>query len=475
MFKKATSLILILLVSVVFVFSGCRKQKDPPRKNYAGVVLTYYKVFDDSDVIEPLINEFIQSHPGLEINYKKFSDFEEYKNTILNELADGDGPDIFSMQNTWFTSNTGKLSPMPESLVPEEKNVVGVFKDLFVNVAYDDLVLTDKEGIPRVYALPMTVDTLALYYNKSHFEDRIPTNGKPSTTWDGIKDDVVKLKKEDNSFERFEVAGIAMGRADNISRAVDVLYLLFLQHGVKFYNQNVSAVTFAGKDLSVSPAMQALKLLVSFSDPDQKNFTWNEFVVNDDSGAKEVEAFARGKVSMIIGYSYTYDDIVNEINVLSAKGVKTIDKSDIQIAPIPQLEDPDVSSEKRVTYASYFAETVSRNSEHSELAWEFLVFLTQKDSLEHYFDKLHKPTSRRDMIDEQRKHPIYGIFASQIGFAESFPIVDYYVYKDLFEEMINNASDNGVASIDLLKAQNTLNDMLPDEGYIVPLADGANE
>lgn len=464
--RKSLVFLLLIVVFANLVLVGCKKKPAEKKASYDGIELTYYKMFDDEDVIKPVIAEFEKTHPGLRINYRMFNDFREYQALILNEMAEGRGPDIFSMQNTWFQSNYRKLNPMPEAL-----GNTNAFASVFVDVAYQDLVRPDDDGVLQVYAVPMTVDTLALYYNKGHFEDRIPASGRPSTTWEGIKEDILLLNKTDNSFGRLEVAGIALGRSDNISRAVDILYLLFLQYGVEFYNENISQAIFAGQQGGATryPAIEALDLFTSFADESQKHYSWNEFMVDDDSEAEEVEAFARGKVSMIVGYSYTYDDIVNEIALLKNLGATTIDEGDIRIAAIPQVFDPAVSTQKRVTYASYFAETISRNSAHPDLAWDFLLELTKKTNLEYYFDKLHKPTSRRDMIDDQKSHPIYGVFASQIGFAESFPIMDYYAYKSIFENVITKANISGSGNrTDLVGAQDLITDMLPEEGVIVP-------
>lgn len=448
----------VLLVVTVFTFSACRtKDKKDKPDSYDGIELTYYKVFDDADVIEPIIDEYEAEHPGLVIHYKKFSDFDEYERTVLNEMAEGEGPDIFSMQNTWFASNFRKLAPMPI-----EKGATEDFAETFVDVAYNDLVLTDDDGKKQIFALPMTVDTLALYYNKDHFEDRVPTRGKPADTWEGIKEDVPLLNKPDGSADKFEVSGIAMGRGDNISRGVDILYLLFLQYGVEFYNENISQAIFAGQQggFAEYPGKEALEFYKSFADEDQKHYSWNEFIVSDESDEKEFEAFAKGEVSMVVGYAYSYEEIMNQIDLLNSKSESHIDKDAVRIAPIPQLYDPDVSKEKRVTYASYFAETVSHNSEYPDIAWDFLIELTAKKNLEHYFDKVHKPTSRRDMIEDQKQDPIYGVFAAQVGFSESFPIIDYYAYKRAFSEAIDGDKE-------LLDAQQEVTKLLPEDGLIV--------
>lgn len=466
--RKITYLLLLLFVSSL-VLSACRtKGPEEKKQTYEGVEITYYKVFDDSEVLEPIIAEYETSHPGLKIHYRQFTDFQEYEKLILNELAEGEGPDIFSMQNTWFASNYKKLAPMPEQF-----GGVSDFSQTFVDVATTDFVRTDQEGVERIYAVPMTVDTLALYYNKEHFADRIPSRGKPADTWEGIKEDVAQLNKTDNSFERFEVSGIAMGRGDNISRGVDILYLLFLQHGVDFYNENISEATFANQKGGGGqyPAADAVELFTSFANEEEKYYSWNEFMAEADSDEKELDAFVKGKVSMMVGFSYTYDEIARRISALQTDGVDTIDIEDVRIAPIPQVVDPDISTQKRVTYANYFAETVARTSEHSDIAWDFLLELTKKKNLEHYFQKTHKPTSRRDMIEDQKADPIYGVFASQIGFAESFPIIDYYDYKRIFADLISDVVEDGDAPRGLLtKAQEIITDMLPAEGLLVPKA-----
>ncbi|MFA6991731.1 MAG: extracellular solute-binding protein [Candidatus Gracilibacteria bacterium] len=452
-------LVYFLILSLSFSLSACRSKDDTDNKDdYSGVTLTYYKVFDGSDVMEPMLSEYRKKHPGLDIVYKKFDDFDEYQKVVINEMAEGKGPDIFSMPNTWFMANYKKLAPMPSDLGTPD-----VFADIYADVAYKDLVRVDDNGDEQVYGIPLTIDTLALYYNKAHFEDRLSEQGKPSNTWEGIKSDVFALNKFNSAGDGFDVSGIAMGRADNISRAVDIFYLLFLQHGGNFYDQYISKATFAsqrGKSEISYPGLEALRLFLSFSDSESKNYAWNEFSADHTSDAQEVAAFAQGKVSMIVGYSYTYQDIVDQIRILESQGVKTIDKSDIKTVEIPQLYDPSTSTEKRVTYASYFAEAVSKNSEHPDIAWDLLTVLGDKPQLEMYYNKTHKPTSRRDMINDQKKDPVYGVFARQIGYAESFPIIDYYRYKEIFAGVINKATQANVTNADFIDAQDLITRMI---------------
>ncbi len=458
-----------LVVTLTFgLLTGCVKKEQQVVQKVNKVDLVFYSLFDDEDIFQPLLQQYASKHPNVTIKYRKFTDPVEYMNLIVNELAEGQGPDIFSAPNYWFLRNVKKISPLPTSkLTPQQ------FEQIFVSVANDDLVLTDpSDNQKKVYGVPLFVDTLALYYNKASYEDKIPAQGRPASTWEGIKDDVFKLSKTDNSFERFEVAGIAMGRADNIARAVDILYMLFLQHKIRFYNETLSETAFnnqqttTGSGLLMNPASEALRLYTSFALPSNKNYSWNDYLASADSPVKEMETFAKGKVVMVLGYSYLYEQIKSEIKDLKEKGVQTIDPADIRISVVPQVSDPATSTEKRVAYANYYAATVARTSQHPAEAWDFLNFLSSKENLQYYNSKTHKPTSRRDMIEDQKKDPIYGVFAEQTGYAESIPVYDYDRYSQIFVQAITSVLATTTPENAMRTAGAAIDALLPSAGMV---------
>ena len=467
--KKITAGVLFLLISSS-TLSGCFAKPKAQKVAAAGHVdLIYYKLFDDEDTMTPLIQQYEQKHPNVTIQYRKFVDPAEYENLILNELAEGQGPDIFSMPNYWFLRNEKKLAPMPLTAMTPQ-----AFANTFVNVAANDLLLKDPtDGQTKVFGLPMDVDTLALYYNKSQFEDKIPSRGRPAETWAQLQDDVYQLTKQDNSFERFQVAGISMGRSDNILRAVDILYMLMLQYKATFYDSKVSQALFSHQlvvgdnGLNINPATEALNLYTSFGLPSNKNYSWNQYLADPKSPNKEIDTFAKGKVSMIFGYSYLYDQIQADIKDLQGKGLSTISPADVKIAAVPQVNDPNKSTQKRDAYANYFAETVSRTSQNSAVAWDFLNFITSKDSLTYYNQKTHRPTSRRDMIDQQMQDPLYGVFDEQTGYADSFPIYDADQYNQIFSQAIDSVLATTVEPGTAMKtAEDQISALLPTTGLV---------
>ncbi len=414
---------LVLLLSLVS-FTGCLRAKQAQNNGPVEErTLVFYGLFDSEEVYAPAIQAFEASHRGVDVVYKKFTNPEQYLDLIINEIAEGEGPDVFLMHNSWLPKHYKKLTPAPVDAVDPV-----VFESLFVDVTSKDLIIPDKEGKRQVWGLPLYVDTLALYYNDEHFEDALPQQGHPSVTWEGIQNDVVALNREDQSFARFERSGVALGRADNILRAFDILMSMMLQYKAEFYNKDLTKVTFAND----TAAEMALEMYVSFGLPSQKNYSWNKYLADPESAEKELTAFATGKTSMIFGYSYTYSDISKEIARLRSIGEETIDLTDVKVQEIPQAFDPELSKQTREVYANYFAPVVSRTTPYPDLAWEFLAQLVDEDYLEEYHRQTHRPSALRNLINAQISEPIYGVFAAQVGYAESLPMVDAEQYEAIF-------------------------------------------
>lgn len=444
-------IIAFALIFLIFATYSCLFRKKEPALpvDQTEREIVIYNMNDSEDVFDKLIADYKSKNPYTNVVYRKFDDFAEYEKLILDELSQGEGPDIFAMPNSWFVKNRKKLVAMPANQgTPQD------FRNLFVDVAAKDLIITDNNGIEQVYGVPLYVDTLALYYNKDQFEDRIPSRGKPSLTWDGIKNDVLVLP------------GIAMGTPYNVTNSVDALYSLMMQYGTQFYDNILSKVLFA--DSVGGAASSALDLYTSFADSTQRHYTWNE---DKTKGyfAGDVTAFVKGEISMIFGYSDMYDYILAQRKIAGTKGITVISDDAVKIAPFPQLNDPSDTTKKRSVYAKYFAYGVARTSKNPDKAWEVLTYLTSQPVEKKYFDETNKPTSRRDLIAQEKLDPMFGVFAEQTGYAESFPIVDQLLYFDLFKSAIESVNNGQMPRNALKPAQDAIQKLLPIKGIVVPL------
>lgn len=411
--------------------------------------LVMWGLFDEREVYQGMIEQY-ESQTGVKVKYYKISNtVDDYEKLLLNEIAEGKGPDIFVMKNTWLPKHIGKISPMPENLLSTES-----YARTFVPVASNDLVNEN-----RIYGVPLYVDSLALYYNDELFKANVPSKTKPGVTWDELKNDVLKITKAESNLQRFSVVGVALGRLDNITRGFDILLLQMLQRGVKFYDDgNVNAIFAEQKNADGSnPAQGVWQFFTSFANPSYEHYDWNtEITLNNP--AEEVDAFARGKVAMIFGYSYLYEDIRNQIKEVNKQGGTGINFANVKIAPIPQADE-----DSQVALANYFPYTVSRNSQNPEMAWEFLLYLAQEDNLREYNRQTSRPTSARNLVQEQSLDKTYGVFASQSAYAKSVPMWDENYYKEIFAEEVGKVN-NGRSTIadGLRETQNRINAFLKE-------------
>lgn len=452
---------LIFLVSILILFFG----RKPLPKQVPPVSLTFWGMYDDSEIMDYFTKNYKFAKEKVSIKYFKKTP-QEYEKAILEGLSSGKGPDIIMIHNTGLFKNKEILEPMPpcmayfslmyrkymgdENIPPIPKgtynnecdnakpdfknelykNIRKVFKNNFVDVAFDDFVLDGK-----VYALPLYVDTLALFYNKDHFN--ASTMPYPPKTWEEFVEAVKRLRriKIDGQIER---AGVALGDTKTIHRATDILALLMMQKGAEMVDLAKKKVSFTSSQVSpsgttIQAGVDALKFYTSFSNPLAADiYTWN------NRQNYSIDAFVRGEVSMIFDYSF----IINDIKSKNAN-------LNFGIVSMPQLEsDPD----KKINYADYYGVAVTKNvldktsrgnlicGYRCKTAWEFLIYLTNKNNAKIYLEKAFRPTARRDLIDFQGNDPELGVFANQSLTAKSWKQPD----KALVEQILIEALDDNL-------------------------------
>lgn len=397
-----TAIIIIVLIAVLAL--GLKKGGKP-----MPVTLNFWSIYDAEDAYTGLIQDYRKENDYVTIKYQKKS-FADYEKDLIDALAAGEAPDIFSIHNSWLPKHKGKISPMPQT---EEFLDLKTFQKIFVDVVYQDFIDNNE-----IYAIPFYVDTLGLYYNKDLFNSAgIPS---PPTTWDEFMDDIELLTKKDR-WGNVEKSGAAMGTAENINRSTDILALLMLQTGTKMTDEEHTKATFnqriySGKD-SFTPGKDALRFYTDFSNPTKRVYCWNRQM------PYSIDAFYQGKVAMMINYSYYINSIKDKSPYLN-----------FDVAPIPQIKDREFD----INYANYWAQAVSKSSKHPEEAWKFILFLAEKENLKKYLEKTKRPTPRRDLIDWQKEIPDLGIFATQALSARSWYQIDSYAIEKILANMVES-------------------------------------
>ena len=417
----------LAVFSIVLLSAGCGGGGNTKAEK---ITLTIWKPFVESDKMNTIISAYKKQKPNVTIEYTK-KNIENYEEELKDALASGQGPDIFSINNSWLPQYLNKVEPAPEKLYTLKE-----YRDAFVDVVSNDFVRDNK-----IYGTALWVDSLGLYYNK----DLLGTAGiaTPPKTWDELARDarMITSQNEDGYFDR---SGVAIGTSSNVNRSVDIVYLMMLQAGVIPWSSDGRSPRFAGSiqraGQSVNPGAEALEFYTSFANPSTANYNWN--LESDYS----VDAFANGRAGFLYGYSYTRSQIDSKNPNLN-----------YDVAPVPQY-DP---GQPNVNFASYFGEVVSKQSKQKEAAWDFLKFATSKKTLDAYYAKDKQPSSRRDLIELQTQDLEIGVFAHANLTAKSFFKYNEPKFDAIFEDLIDNILLGGQSITSALsKAQSQANNLV---------------
>jgi multiple sugar transport system substrate-binding protein len=349
-------------------------------KSNEQVNLTYWGLWEDSRIMQGVIDDFEKQNPNIKITYTK-EDPKQYRERLTTRIQNGTGPDIFRFHNTWFPMLSGVLLPFSSDTISKEE-----FINSFYPVAQKDLI---RNG--AIYGVPLEIDTLSLFVNSEMLDS---AGLSPPTTWNDFINHARAITVKDEN-GKIKTAGAAMGTYDNILHAPDIISLLFLQNGVDLNNLDTSEERITG----------ALSFYTSFA-TDQDN-VW------DNTLDPSLLAFAKGNLGMFFGYSWDYFTI------------KAFNKDlKFQTVPVPQLPNQTVS------LASYWVEGVSVKSKHQKEALLFMKYLARKDTEEKLFLSQSKtrefgePYARVDLADTLRTNPHLYPFVQQAKDAKSSPFVD---------------------------------------------------
>ena len=399
--KLYTFIVPIFIFGLAAFSFGC---KTPPPKD---AELEIWGIFDDSDIYEPLIKEYTEEFKHITIKYHKQIS-SDYEKDLLNIMASGRGPDIFMLHHTWPARYGDKILAAPIGLMTPKQ-----VQDDFVDVVYNDFVVNSD-----IVALPLSVDTLALYYNKDLFNTAgIP---QPPKTWEQLLADVEKLTIKDESWNIVQ-AGAALGTAKNINRSTDILSLLMFQSGTQMVNDKKDSALFH-KEIIIDgeifrPGQRSLQFYTDFADSLKSVYTWNTRM------HYSIDTFYEGRVAMMFNYSYHIPTIRAKAPYLN-----------FGISTMPQIATSDVS----IDYANYWGMAVSRNSEASEEAWKFIIWLTNKENSQKYLEAAKRPTARRDLVLWQKDDIDLGVFAEQSLTGSSWYQKDASSVEIVFADMIES-------------------------------------
>jgi multiple sugar transport system substrate-binding protein len=403
MFKKKLILFIALLFLVVTGF-GCKGLSQEERASVRPVKLNYWTIYNDTAVLQSLVDQYRKQRPYVNIDIRKVRS-DEFDNLFLNALADDVAPDIISVHVRELPKYIGRLVAMPDSVTvsniytagqyfeetviePEVINLPNVryVKSRYVGTVHDDVVYNEQ-----IFGLPLALDSLAVYYNK----DLLDKAGIPEapTDWGEFMEAVQAISRFDTEGNILQ-SGVALGTGNNIDNAFDIMTLFMVQSGVRM-SQN-GQVTFSGglnpQSYGDHPVVKALNFYVDFARPNKDVYSWNEKQNN------ALEEFVRGKAAFYFGFAY-------ELSTVKARAPQM----NLEILPMFQL-----SEGAGINVANYWIESVVKKSKHQNEAWDFIQFITNPERVKIYTERTRRPTPFRDQIEQQSADILLAPFVENI-------------------------------------------------------------
>ncbi|MBI2334363.1 extracellular solute-binding protein [Candidatus Daviesbacteria bacterium] len=398
------------------------------------VELTYWGLWEEEDLLRPLILQFENQNPNIKVTYVRQSSVN-YKSRVQTQVREGTGPDVFRIHNSWLPMFAADLVPAPPDIFTLDE-----YKNTFYPVAAEALV-----GNGQILAAPMEIDGLALYYNEEILNG---VGGKAPKSWQEFIETAVKMTVRDSSGV-VQTAGAALGTAGNVDHFSDILGFLILQQpGATLENPATQQVA------------EVLRFYTGFvTDPRKK--TW------DVNLPKSTDMFAQGRLGFYFAPSWR----AHEIRVVSPN-------LKFKIAPVPQLK-----AASPVAYASFWAEAVAKTGKHSKEAWQFVKFLTSSEAEKLFYQEAAKirlfgePYSRVDLQKELINDPMAGAYVAQGPYYKSWYLssktMDGGINDEIikyFEDAVNSTLSGGDPLSALQTVQSGVKQVLDKYTKPVPAA-----
>ncbi|MDP3994828.1 MAG: extracellular solute-binding protein [bacterium] len=371
LFAIAGAIVLLAVASFALFKTFSKKTMSPAE-------ITWWGLWEDDSVVSSLISEYEKANPKIKIKYVNQSK-QDYRERLTNAIAKGTAPDIFRFHNTWVPMFKSELDFVPSSVM----NASDFFKDYYPVASSD---LSSGSGF---VGIPLEYDALTLYINEDIFALAAK---EPPTTWDELRQLAIELTKKDEQ-GRIVQSGVALGRTENVDHWQEILGLMMLQNGVNMTRPS-------GK-----LAEDSLTFYTIFSSVDG---VW------DSTLPSSTAAFAGGKLAMYFGPSWRAFNILEQNPSLKFKTV-----------PLPQLPKVGATASD-VAYATYWVEGVWAKSKNKTAAWDFLKFISTKESLTKMYTNSSRqrlfgePYPRVDMANLLTEHAVLNSIIKGAPYAQSW-------------------------------------------------------
>lgn len=433
-------LLVVIVMAILLVVSG----RGSKGSGTGPTTIKIWSPFDEGKIYKGMVKGFENDNPGytVEFKYVEAANAKEYEAKVVDAIAAGNGPDIWLARNDWLPKHKTKITPFPSAELQWSTSKETNEQDV-LNALLSEAVAKQNSMDGKLYALPIAVDSLALYINPTVLEqvkkdlsdagsaDEAKLENYPSTWEEVVTWSNLLKSKKNGSIDR---GGLAMGTVTNTYAATDVyLALLHQMKGSLFGTDGKSvALHLARVDSSITkfPGKDSLDFFTSFARKDNANYSW------DTTLGDPTKAFVDGRVAMMVGFSSLGADL------------KKLNKDfDPTVVALPQSIPAVSAPTDRVDYAAYWTHVVSSSSPNQKMSWQLLQSLVSASNLGIYQRQAGKPTV--NLISDPVKPATrtssddYDLFASQVGTSQSEQKPEWQGVDEAIQDMISQVTTLG--------------------------------
>src|SRR3989338_7449408 len=387
--------------------------------NVSIVILGDISTYDFNLLLNP---PNINQDGDIAIRYEeKSSDTLEAEFT--EALAQGISPDLIIITNDKFWKNKTKLLAIPYSSVSERD-----FKMTFIE---EGELFLDASG---VYALPISIDPLVLYYNRDLLSGA--GQARPFAYWDEIYASAANLSKRDAA-GNIVSSTIALGEARNISNFKDILSLLLLQAGTPvtaFVGGELRSQISNNFNLLISPGEAALDFYTQFSNPTKVYYSWNRSLLDAQTH------FTSGDSAYYLGFA-------SELRVLKNKNPTL----NFGVSLVPQSR----VSGKAITFGRLRAVGISRGSSNTSLALALATKLVSKEATLSLAKILVLPPARRDLLSLRPTNAISSVFYDAALQSKGWLDPDIIMTDAIFRTAIESITSGRARTLEAINKANS--------------------
>lgn len=415
----------VMIVVGVAVFSGYKGS------SVNSVTVTVWGTIPSNTFNDILFKSSLRDNEQYKVEYKEIPQ-EDFDNSFIEALASGKGPDLFMLPSDKIVKHKNKILIIPYNVYTARQ-----FKDNFIEGAE---IYMSPEGI---IALPITVDPLVMYWNRSMFNNAKIT--QPPKYWDEFYSLATAMTKKDGSLNITKSA-VSFGEFVNVSNAKEIFINLALQAGtpITMWGQTQPVIVFSDSfGRPTIPAEAATNFYTEFSNPAKPAYSWNR------SLPQSLDYFISGDLALYFGFS-------SEISSIQLKNPNL----NFDVTTIPVAKE----GGSNVSFGKFNAFAITKASVNQNSAFDVALILSGSDA-KVFSEVLNLPPVRRDLLSKKQIDSYKAVFYDSAIRSVSWLDPDPNKTNIIFKNMIESITSGRLRTTEsIFRAQKDLADLITING-----------